>query len=125
MNVYLTVCGIQITSAIFGHAVAQAVSRWLPTAAARVRVRAEHVGSVVDKAAMGYDFSECFGFPCQSPFRQFLHHHNRPGLAQYAYWWPQCLVDPIGLHPPLYQFDIMYLDKLRKRLRSFKLGYDV
>jgi molybdate-binding protein len=29
--------------------VTQAVSRWLPTAAALVRVRAEHVGFVVDK----------------------------------------------------------------------------
>jgi hypothetical protein len=36
-------------------------------------------------------------------FHQFLHHHNHPGLAQYAYWWPQCWVDPIGLHPSLYQ----------------------
>jgi hypothetical protein len=24
-------------------------------------------------------------------------------LAKYAYWWPQCRVDPIGLHPPLHQ----------------------
>jgi hypothetical protein len=45
------------------NAVAQAVSCWLPTAAARVRVRAEHVGFVVDKAAMGQVFSEYFGFP--------------------------------------------------------------
>jgi hypothetical protein len=29
------------------------VSRWLPTAGARVRVRTEHVGFVVDKAALG------------------------------------------------------------------------
>jgi hypothetical protein len=34
-----------------GSAMAQAVSRWLPTAAARVRVRAEHVGFVVNKVA--------------------------------------------------------------------------
>jgi hypothetical protein len=36
-----------------GRAVAQAVSRWLPTAAARVRVRAEHVRFLFDKAALG------------------------------------------------------------------------
>jgi hypothetical protein len=36
-----------------GRIVAQAVSRWLPNAAARFRVRAEHVWFVVDKAAMG------------------------------------------------------------------------
>jgi hypothetical protein len=36
-----------------GRAVAQAVSRWLPTVAARAQVRAEHVGFVVDKVALG------------------------------------------------------------------------
>jgi hypothetical protein len=70
-----------ITSQRIGRAVAQAVSRWLPTATAQVRVRAEHVGFAVDKAALGQVFSEYFGFPCQS-FHQFLHHHNHPGLAQ-------------------------------------------
>jgi hypothetical protein len=83
-----------------GRAVAKAVGRWLPTVAARVRVRTEHVGFMVDKAALEQVFSEYFGFPCQSSFHQFLHHHNHPGLAQWAYWWPQCRVDPIGLHPP-------------------------
>jgi hypothetical protein len=63
-----------------GRAVAQAVGRWLPTSATRVRVRAA-CGVCVDKAALGQIFSEYFGFPCQS-FHQFLHHHNHPGLAQ-------------------------------------------
>jgi hypothetical protein len=65
-----------------GRAIAQAVSRWLPTAAARVRVRAEHVGFVVDKAELGLVFSEQFGFPRQSSFQQFIHQHNHPELAQ-------------------------------------------
>jgi hypothetical protein len=39
------------------------------------------VGFVVDKEALEQVFSEYFGFPCQS-FRQFLHHHNQPGLEQ-------------------------------------------
>jgi hypothetical protein len=38
-----------------GRAVAQAVSRWLPTAAG------QHVVFVMDKAAMGQVFSEYFG----------------------------------------------------------------
>jgi hypothetical protein len=59
----------------------------------------QHVGIVVDKAALGQVFSEYFAFPCQS-FHPFLHHHNHPGLAHLAYWWPQCRGDPIGLHPP-------------------------
>jgi hypothetical protein len=41
----------------------------------------QHVGFVVDKAALGQVFSEYFYSPCQS-FHQFLHRHNHPGLAQ-------------------------------------------
>jgi hypothetical protein len=41
----------------------------------------QHVGFVVDKAALGQIFSEYLGFPCQS-FHQFLHNHNHPGLTQ-------------------------------------------
>jgi hypothetical protein len=67
---------------IHGRAIAEAVSRWLPTAAAPVRVRAEHVGFVVDKVALGQVFSEYFGFLRQSSFRQFLDHYNHSGLAQ-------------------------------------------
>jgi hypothetical protein len=48
-----------------GRAIAEAVSRWLPTAAARVRARAWQVGFVVDKVASGQASSEYFGFPCQ------------------------------------------------------------
>jgi hypothetical protein len=47
-----------------GRAIAQAVSRWLPTAAARVW----QVGFVVDKMAPGQVFSDYFGFPCQPHF---------------------------------------------------------
>jgi hypothetical protein len=56
------------------------------------------MGFVVDKVALGHVFSEYFGFSCQSSFRQFIHHHNHPGLEQLVYWWPQCQLDP-----PLYQ----------------------
>jgi hypothetical protein len=59
---------------------AQAVSRWLPPRRPGF-ASGQHVGFVVDKAALGQVFSEYFGFPCQS-FHQFLHHHNHPGLAQ-------------------------------------------
>jgi hypothetical protein len=65
-----------------GRTVAQGVSLWLPSAAARVRVRAEHVRFVADKEALEQVFSEYFGFPCQSLFRQFPHHHNQPELPQ-------------------------------------------
>jgi hypothetical protein len=62
-----------------GRAIAQAVSRWLPTSADRVRARVWQVGFVVDKVASGQGFSEYFGFPSQNrSFHQLLHHHNHP-----------------------------------------------
>jgi hypothetical protein len=64
-----------------GRAIAQAVSRWLSTATARVRAPVWQVGFVVNKVALGQAFSEYFGFPCQS-FHQILHHYNHPGQVQ-------------------------------------------
>jgi hypothetical protein len=70
-----------------GRAIAQAVSRWLPTAAARVHARVWSSGICVDKMALWQVFSEYFGFPCQFSFHQLLHnlHHlglyNRPEVA--------------------------------------------
>jgi hypothetical protein len=64
---------------IGGRAIAQAVSRWLPISAARVRARVWQVGLVVDKVALWQVFSEYFGFPCQSSYLLILHHHNHPG----------------------------------------------
>jgi hypothetical protein len=59
-----------------GRAIAEAVSRWLPTVAAQVW----QVGFMVDKVASGQVFFEYFGFPCQNcSFRQLLHHHNDLG----------------------------------------------
>jgi hypothetical protein len=48
---------------ITGRAVAQAVIRLFPTAATRVRVRAEHVGFVADKAALGQVLLRVLRFP--------------------------------------------------------------
>jgi hypothetical protein len=76
-----------------GRAVAQAVSRWLPTAAARVPVRAEHVGFEVDKVALGQVFSEYFGFPANHHSTNFSiiiiiirGWHNRPIGDNSAEW---------------------------------------
>jgi hypothetical protein len=56
-----------------GRAIAEAVSRCLPNAAARVW----QVRFVVDKVASGQVFSKYFGFPCQKrSFHQLHHHHN-------------------------------------------------
>jgi hypothetical protein len=53
---------------LMGRAIAEAVIRWLSTAAAWVRARVWQVGFVVDKVASGLVFSEYFGFPCQNHF---------------------------------------------------------
>jgi hypothetical protein len=50
----------------FGRAIAQAVSRWLPTAPTQVQRLSGNLGFVVDKVVLGQVFSEYFGFPCQS-----------------------------------------------------------
>jgi hypothetical protein len=65
------VCGrlpCTVPTHLYGRAIAEAVSRWLPTAATRVRARVWQVGFVVDKMASGQVFSEYFGFPCRPQF---------------------------------------------------------
>jgi hypothetical protein len=88
-----------------GRTIAQAVSRWLPGAAARVRALLDHVGFVVEKMAMRQVFSEYFGLNCQSSFHHIRHPHNHPRQVQYANWWPTCRVDPVGLHPPVFEIN--------------------
>jgi hypothetical protein len=80
--------------------IAQAVSRWFPTAAARVRSLSDHVGFVVDKVALGQVFSEYFGFPCQSLFHQFLHHHNHPGADRVGQLVADVPSEPNWTPPP-------------------------
>jgi hypothetical protein len=63
-----------------GRAVAQRLDAGFPTRRPGF-ASGQHVGFVVDKAALGQVFSEYFGFPCRS-FHRFLHYHNHPGLTQ-------------------------------------------
>jgi hypothetical protein len=57
--------------------VAQAVSRWLPTAAARFQSRVGSSGIYGGPSGAGA------GFPCQSSFhRKIFHPHNHPGQVQ-------------------------------------------
>jgi hypothetical protein len=68
-----------------GRAIAPAVSRRLPTAAARVQTRVWSSGIFWwTKVALGQVFSENFGFVCQSTFHLLLHNHlhNHRRLAQ-------------------------------------------
>jgi hypothetical protein len=98
-------------SVLIGHAIAQAVSRWLPTAAARVQARVWQVGFVVDKVALGQVFSEYFGFPCQSSFHQILHHHNHLGQVQQASSGRRAEWTQYGLHTLLCKnFSVLFED---------------
>jgi hypothetical protein len=75
-----------------GRAIAQAVSRWLPTAAARVWAWVWSCGILWwDKVAPGQVFSEYFGFPRQSSFHQLLHNHPHlsSGACTIGQKWPQ------------------------------------
>jgi hypothetical protein len=59
-----------------GRAIAQAVSRRLPTAAARVLSQVRSCGICGRQSGTGQVFSEYFGFPCQFSFHRLLHTHN-------------------------------------------------
>jgi hypothetical protein len=88
----------QVTIALckrWGRAIAQAVSRWLPTASARVRARVWSCGIWGGHGEVGQVFSEYFGFPCQSSFHQFLHNHHH--LSSGAGNGPVVAAVPSGL----------------------------
>jgi hypothetical protein len=73
-----------MTIILDGHAIADAVSHWLPTVVAWVRTWVWQEGFVVDKLASGQVFSKYFGFPCQNRSFHKLHHHNHLGQVAEA-----------------------------------------
>jgi hypothetical protein len=83
-----------------GRAIAQAVSRWLPTEAARVRARVWQVGFVVDKVALGQVSSEYFVSPVNlhstnsSIITITRGRYNRSFSGRRAEW------TQYGFHPP-------------------------
>jgi hypothetical protein len=66
---------------VIGRAIAEAISRWLPTVASWLHARVWQVGFVVDRVASRQVFSKYFGFPCKNySFHHLLHHHHiHPG----------------------------------------------
>jgi hypothetical protein len=85
-----------------GRAIAEAVSRWLPTAVARVQSRVWSSGICGGKVASGQVFSEYFGFPCHS-FHQILHPHNHPGAGTIGQWVADVPSGPSLDSPPTMQ----------------------
>jgi hypothetical protein len=98
-----------ITKTTSGRAIAQAVSRRLPTAAGRVRSQVRSCGICGGQSGTGEVFSKCFGFPCQSSFHQLLHNHHRSsGTDTIGQQWPTYQVDSVSPHS----------EKLKKKLKS-------
>jgi hypothetical protein len=90
-----------VKGSVHGRAIAQVVSRWLPTTAARGSSPGLVMWDfVVDKVALGQVFSEYFGFPCQSLFLQLLHNHPHlsSGVCTIGQKWLQYLVDLVPPH---------------------------
>jgi hypothetical protein len=60
-----------------------AVSRRLPSAAARIQSQSRHLGFVVDKVALGQVSSEYFSIPCQFSFHRLhdIQHHPSTGAG--------------------------------------------
>jgi hypothetical protein len=84
-------------------AIAQAVSHWLPNAAARVRAWVSSCEICGGESGSGASFSEYFGFPCQSSFHQLLHNHHylSSGAGKIGHYWPNVdlyIHSPIRLH---------------------------
>jgi hypothetical protein len=67
-----------------GGAIAEAVSRWLPTAAARVQSRVWSSGICGRPGGVGAGFLQVLRFPLPfiPPNSQILHPHNHPGQVQ-------------------------------------------
>jgi hypothetical protein len=61
---------VSLRSILNGRAIAQVVSRRLPTAAARVRAQVTSCGICAGQSGIGAVFSEYFGFPAQFPVHQ-------------------------------------------------------
>jgi hypothetical protein len=64
-----------------GRAIAQVVSGWLPTTAARVRSQVKSRGICGGESGTGVGFPLYFDFPCQFSFHQLLHTHNLSSVA--------------------------------------------
>jgi hypothetical protein len=80
-------------------AIAQAFSRWLATAAFRIRAWVWSSGICGGQSGAGAALSENFGFSCESSFHQILHLHNHLGQVQEARSGRRAEWTQFGLHP--------------------------
>jgi hypothetical protein len=85
-----------------GRAISQSVSRWLPTAAARVRAWVWSSGICGEQSGAGAGFLLVLRFPLpQSLFHQILRPHNHPTKVQQARSGRRAEWTQSGRHPTL------------------------
>jgi hypothetical protein len=81
---------------VVGRAIAQAVSRWFPTAAARVQTRVWSSGLCGGQRGAGAGFLRVLRFPLPILIPPNSQLSYSPGTGTiYAFQWPTCRVDPI------------------------------
>jgi hypothetical protein len=104
---YLPLSGIKAryiedaTYSLVGRTIAQAVSRWLPTAAAQVRTRVCSSGICGGQSGAG--FSEYFGFPLPIFIPPNSPSSQSPGAGTIRQKWTTCRVDPVWTPTPTMQ----------------------
>jgi hypothetical protein len=83
-----------------GRAVSQAVSRWLPTAAVRVRARVWSSIICGGRSGAGADFLRVFRFLLPIIIPPHSLSSQPPGAGTVGHKWPTCRVDPVWTPPP-------------------------
>jgi hypothetical protein len=108
-----------VLNTALGRAIAQAVSRWIPTAAVQGSKPDLAMWDMWwDKVALGQVFSEYFGFPCN---RRLLHQllHNHPHVSS-----GECTIGKCGRSAGTYRDlgDLKQRDLRNQNLGDLKKG---
>jgi hypothetical protein len=83
-----------------GSVIAQAVSRWLPTAAARAHVRVWSSGICGGQSGAGAGFLRILWFPLPILILQNSPLSQSPRAGTICQEWPSCQVDPVWTLSP-------------------------
>jgi hypothetical protein len=78
----------------------QAVSRWFPTAAARVRARVWSSWICGGQSGVGASFLRVLRFPLPIFITQNSPSSQSPGVGSMGQKWPPCRVDKVWTPPP-------------------------
>jgi hypothetical protein len=89
-------------NSMLGRAIAEAVSRWLPTAAARVRARVWSSGICGGLSGAGAGFLRVLWFPLPIFIPPNSPSSQSPGAGTIGQKWPTCRVDPVWNPTPHY-----------------------